>query len=222
MILDWPATLTPQDVQILPPRRTAGLSRSLSGFTQAVPVIRPPFGLTLTFGNLFGDEVLAWRALIAGLEGRANCVRVPVFDLWFRASQEQLHAGGAAHSDGTAFSDGALYLTDDLVGVTVTGVQGQRNISVDFGDYGQLLQAGLYFGLGEHLHIAQAVWWTGSVATIRCSPTLRQDYADAPLRLKPTVIARQTSDDGGALTLIRGRYGAPTLQLEEAVDGLFS
>ena len=42
---------------MLPPRATVGLSRSLNGYTQSAPAIRPPFGLKLTFGNLFGDEV---------------------------------------------------------------------------------------------------------------------------------------------------------------------
>ena len=32
-------------------------------------------------------------------------------------------------------------------------------------------------------YIAQAVWWEGSVATIRCSPTLRTAYVDEPLKL---------------------------------------
>lgn len=222
MIIDWPANLVPNDVLIRPPRKTAGVSRSLSEFTQAVPVIRPPFGLLLTFGQLFDDEVLAWRAMAASLEGRANMLRVPLFDLWFRASDAQIAAGLVSHSDGTSFSDGSLYLTNDLSGVTVTGVQGQRTITVDFGDYGQLLQGGLYFGIDDHPYIAQAVFWTGNVATIRCSPTLRTDYTASPLKLKPTMIGRLTSDDGAELELIRARYGAPTIELEEAFSELLS
>lgn len=218
MIFDWPAILVPDNVTVRPPRKTAGLTTSLSEFTQAVPVIRPPFGLVLEFGNLFGAEVLAWRALLASLEGRANMVRVPLFDLWLRATDAQIGAGAVTHSDGTSFSDGALYVTDDLAGVTVTGVQGQRTIMVDFGDYGQVLQGGLYFGIGEHPYIAQAVWWEGSVATIRCSPTLRTAYDAVPLKLRPTMIAGQPSDDGGDLKLMRARYGAPVLELLERFD----
>lgn len=215
MIFDWPANLVPDDVVILPPRQTAGLSTSLSGKSQRVSTIRPPFGLQLIFGNLFSNEVLAYRAALALFEGMANDVRIPLFDLWFRATDAQIGAGAVTHSDGTAFSDGALYLTDDLQGVTVTGVQGQRNITVDFGEYSQLLQAGLYFGLGEHPYIAQRVFWEGSVAKIRCSPTLRTAYTDEPLKLKPTMIAGLPDDDEGQLKLVRGRYGAPTIELVE-------
>jgi hypothetical protein len=218
MIFDWPSVLVPNDVTIRPPRKTQGLTTSISNFTQVVPVIRPPFGLALEFGELFGAEVLAWRAMEGLFEGRTNTVRIPLFDLWFRATDAQIGAGTVSHSDGTSFSDGALYLTDDLAGVTVTGVQGQRNITVDFGDYGQVLQAGLYFGIGDRPYLATGVWWEGNVATIRCTPTLRSTVTDAPLKLRPTMLAGLLTDDGAELKLIRARYGRPALVLEERFD----
>lgn len=221
-LFDWPANLVPDDVTIRPPRKTAGLSTSLSEFTQTVPVIRPPFGLKLVFGTLFAAEVLAWRAMEGLFEGRANRVRVPLFDLWFRATDVEIGAGAVTHADGTAFSDGTLYLTDDLSGVTVTGVQGQRHITVDFGSYGQLLQGGLYFGIGEFPYLATMVSWEGSVATIRCTPTLRETCIATPLKLKPTMIAGLQSDDGAELALTKARYGAPTIELVERFDVLFS
>jgi hypothetical protein len=215
MIFDWPASLVPSNVSIRPPRRTVGLNSSLSNFTQATPAIRPPFGLLLEFDAIFGSEVLAWRAMEALFEGRTNRCRVPLFDLWFRASDAAIAAGAVTHSDGTAFSDGALYLTNDLDGVTVTGAQGDRTITADFGSYGEVLQGGLYFGLAEHPYIARRVWWEGSVATIECAPTLRTSYAEEPLKLRPTMIAGLLDDDGANLMLRRGRFGGPSLALEE-------
>lgn len=215
MIFDWPANLEPSNVAIRAPRKTMGLARSLSGVGQVAPAIRPPFGLKLTFDELFADEVLAWRAMEGLFEGMANWVRVPLFDVWFRATDAQIGAGAVTHSDGTAFSDGALYLTDDLSGVTVTGAQGDRTITADFGSYGQLLQGGLYFGLGEYPYLARRVWWEGNVATIECSCTLRAACVAEPLKLKPTMIAGLTRDDGAELELTRARYGAPVLELEE-------
>ncbi|MBU6189533.1 MAG: hypothetical protein KGR68_09460 [Betaproteobacteria bacterium] len=212
---DWPTTLVPRRIQILPPRATQGLSTSLNRFVQAVPAIRPPFTVSMDFAELTGGEVLAWRAFMALLEGRANTARLPLFDLWLSASDAAIGAGLVAHGDGTPFSDGALYSTTDIAGVTVTGVQGQRNITVDFGVYGQLLQAGQYFGLGDEPYICSGITWAGTVATIRCSPTLRKAYTAQPLRLKPTMIGRLTSDDGGALTLEQLRYGAPSIVFQE-------
>lgn len=221
-IIDWPATLVPLNVTIRPPRKTAGLSTSLSQFTQAVPVIRPPFGLTLEFDTLLEGEIKAYRALLGRLEGRANLVRVPVFDLWLRATDAQIKAGVVPHGDGTFFSDGTGYATNDLVGVTVTGVQGNRWISADFGGYGRLLEAGLYFGLGDHLYLATGVKWTGNVASIRCTPTLRDDYTNQPLRLKPVMIGRLPDDDNGELQLKRLRYGAPSIDFVEDFEALYA
>jgi hypothetical protein len=212
---DWPATLVPRNIQILPPRATQGLSTSLTQFTQAQAAIRPPFTVTMEFDELFGRDILAWRAFLALLEGRANTARLPLFDLWQQASDAAIGAGTTGFSDGSLFSDGAGLSTPDLVGVTVTGVQGQRNITVDFGLYGQVIEAGQYFGIGDQPYIASGVWWTGSVAKIRCSPTLRQAYTAAPLRLKPRMIGRLATDDGGALMLKDLRHGAPSITFNE-------
>lgn len=221
-IFDWPTTLVPHNISIRPPRKTLGLTTSLTQFTQAVPAIRAPFAMTLEFDALFGDDVLAYRTLLALLEGRANAVRVPLFDMWFAATGAQISYGLVGHSDGTSFSDGALYLTDDLIGVLVTAVQGARYITADFGTYGQILQAGQYFGLGDHPYIATSVIWTGTVARIRCAPTLRQDYAAQPLRLRPVMIGRLTGDDVGEHALKSMRWTTPTLDFEETFNGPLS
>lgn len=212
---DWPAALVPRHIDILPPRATQGLSTSLTQFTQAQPGIRPPFRVSMEFDPLFGDDVLAWRAIMALLEGRANLCRLPLFDLWYRAKDSAIGAGSTGFSDEALFSDGAGFAAPDLGGVTVNGVQGQRMITADFGTYGAVLKAGHYFGIGEHPYIASGVWWEGSVATIRCSPTLREDCTAAPLRLKPVMIGRQMSDDGGALKLNNLRHGGPSIVFEE-------
>lgn len=222
-IIDWPASLVPRNITISPPRKTIGLNTSVTEFTQAIPSIRPPFGLTLEFDSLFGPDVLAYRALLASLEGRANLVRVPLFDMWFAAQAAQLGTGATPHSDDSPFSDGAFYLSGaDLEGVLVSADMGARTITADFGDFGELIEAGLYFGLGDQPYIATQVSWAGSVATIRTSPTMRQDYVDQELRLKPVMICRLTEDDGGQLTLTNMRFGAPTIEFTEAFDGPLS
>lgn len=218
MIFDWPANLIPENPRIKPPRQTAGISTSLTNLTQRVPVIRPPFTMQLDFGNLFGDEVLAWRAMEGLFEGRANICRVPLFDLWFQPDEVQIRAGAVTHSDGTSFSDGARYLTGDLSGVTVTALQGDRMISVDFGDYGQILQGGLYFGIGERPYLATGVWWNGNVATIRTSPTMRHNYAGEAVKLRPTMLVGLVDDDAADLALVRARYGTAVLDLVERFD----
>lgn len=218
-IFDWPSVLQPRDILPIWPNETAGLNTSLSGMEQAVPVIRPPWKLRLTFDNLFGRELLAWRAIMGSLEGRANAVRIPLFDLWFQPGDTAIGGGGVPHSDGSPFSDQALYLVDDLTGVTVTAAQGDRVITADFGAYGEIVEAGLIIGLGEHPYLITSISWAGSVATIRTNPTMRQDYTAQNLRVRPSMVARLTEDDGGQLEQLLGRYGAPVLNLVERFDG---
>ncbi len=83
-----------------------------------------------------------------------------------------------------------------------------RKLPLDLAKAGEMLRE----------YLATGVWWEGSVATIRCTPTLRQAYAAEPLRLRPTMIAGLLSDDGAELKLARARYGSPTLVLEERFD----
>jgi hypothetical protein len=221
-VFDWPASLVPLNVSIRPPRKTRSMTGSLTDSSQVVPAIRPPFGMTIEFDTLFGQDVLAYRAMLGLFEGRANFVRVPMFDLWFGASAAEIHSGGVLHSDGTSFSDAAAYLTTDIVGVLVTGVQGQRTITADFGSYGHLLDAGLYFGLGDNPYLCTGIAWTGSVASIRCTPTLRRDYTAEPLRLRPVMIGQLKDDDNGEHVLKAMRSTTPTLDLVEVPLGLLS
>lgn len=221
-IFDWPMSLVPLNISIRPPRKTVGLTTSLTQFTQASPAIRAPFGMTLEFDELIGSDVLAYRALLAMLEGRANAVRVPLFDMWLAASDAQISAGLVPHSDGTAFADSALYATNDIQGVLVTGVQGARYITADFGSYGEILEGGQYFGLGDQPYVCATVTWEGSVAKIRCSPTLRQDYTAQPLRLRPVMVGRLTGDDVGEHNLKQISHTAPTLDFEETFVGPLS
>lgn len=215
-IFDWPTNLVPLNMGIRTPRKTIGNTSSLSGLGQTTPAIRPPFGAVLEFDALTGEEVLTWRALLGLLEGRANIVRLPLFDLWLATSDGAIGAGSTTHSDGSPFSDGAHYLTTDLSGVTVTGVQGQRHVDADFGSNGQLLKAGQFFGLGDRPYLASGVSWTGSVARIRAVPTLREAVTDQPLRLRPTMLARLASDDEGQTMLQQMRVARPQVEFVEA------
>lgn len=215
-LIEWPSVLQPRDMNIRPPSQTKSLTKSLTNFEQVQPVIRPPWRVTLSFATLVGDQVLAYRAFLAACEGRSNLVRLPIFDLHYWATDFQIHGRAVPHSDGAAFSDDALYATGDLSSVAVTGVQGEKQIIANFGEYGQVLKAGQYFGIADDLHIATAVFWEGSVATIRFTSSLRRDHVSAPLRLRPYLIARLAEDDVGDHDLQYGRWTEPALDFEEA------
>lgn len=215
-ILDWPANLKPRDISFIPPSKTRSLTTSLTDFEQVQPVIRPPWRAQLVFNNLTPTVLLAYRALLGWFEGRTNLVRVPVFDQQNSASGEELGIGVVPHSDGAYFSDGSGYAVIDIADVFATGVQGARTLDIDFGAYGEALQAGQYFGLADDLHLATFVSWSGTVATVRFTPSLRRDFAAEPVKLRPTIIMRKADDDGGEHNLSYGRWAAPSLDLIEA------
>jgi hypothetical protein len=214
-LIEWPSALQPRNINIRPPSQTKSLTKTLTNFEQVQPVIRPPWRVSLSFATLVGDKVLAYRALLAACEGRTNPIRLPIFDLHHWASDFQIGVGGASHSDTALFSDLTAYDVTDLSGVVVNGIQGEKQISVDFGEYGAVLMAGQYFGVADDLHIATGVWWAGTVATIKFTSSLRRDHVNAPLRLRPYLIARLADDNTGEHDLAYGRWTEPALELEE-------
>lgn len=214
---EWPTNILPRMINIKPPRDTKSASNSLTNFEQIVPVIRPPWRVELKFPTLATREkVLSYRVLLAKFEGRANTVRMPLFD--FYSAGVAFGEGLVPHSDGTPFSDGSMYSTPDAVGVTVTAVQGARNIEVDFGDYGEIIEAGQYFGIDDDFYMCRGIWWDGSVATIESTPTMRKLYDGARFRTKPYLVCRLTDDDTGEHPLELGMYTDPTLSLIEAFN----
>lgn len=214
--VEWPAILQPRDILIVTPNKTKSLTTTLTEFEQVQPVIRPPWKVSLFFNKLVGPQILAWRAMIASLEGRSNLIRLPLFDLHYWPSDAEIASGAVPHSDGSEFADTSLYSAGDIEGVTVSGLQGEKRITVDFGQYGQIFQAGQYFGIANDPHIAKKVTWDDNVATIDFISSLRRDFTDAPFRLRPDLIARLTDDEGGELPLEYGRWSAPQLDFTEA------
>lgn len=214
-VFNWPTTLVPRDINIIPPNETSSSGASITNFQQFYPAIRPPFKLELAFPTLTTEaQVLAYRAFIARFRGRANNVLVPLFDAYTAAPK----AIRIPHSDGATFSDGAYYLQDDIVGVTASGTQGDTSIDADFGDTGLTIKAGQYFGINYNTYIALAVHIDGAVHTIEFSSSLHKTVTDATFRLKPYMVAGLSEDNEGQHLLSYGKWSAPKVTLIERFD----
>ncbi len=221
IIIDWPETISPALISVIPPGEMLSTGRTISGSSQSVPARRAPFGMVFQSANLFGSQILAWRAVAAHLAGGGR-VRVPLFDA-LEPSDAAVRAARVPHSDGTPFSDGSLYSRTDVAGLTVTLDPGMRSLTLDFGDYGAILQAGQYFGIGGDPHIATAVEWNGSVASIRFESGTKRTHTDAVFSLRPTMVVKLADNaDAPALPLQYGHYGEGEVTLIEALDGPFS
>lgn len=217
MIVEWPRGLAPRVIDLRLVNQTRSAGESLTGFEQVASSITTRWAFTLEFNNLKRHFIPAYRAMVASLEGRANALRVPVFDPQFWPADALLGIALSPHSDDTPFSDGGEYLTDDIDGITATGLRGTKQMNIDFGSYGQIMSGGLYFGIEDEAYLATSVQWAGSVATINFQPGLRQDHTNAKVRLRPRLIMRLVDDRGGEMPLERGIIGAPTLDLIEVL-----
>jgi len=201
------------DLRISNQTRTGGAS--LTGFEQVNYAITQRWAASLEFNNLKRQTIPAYRAMIAALQGRANVLRVPVFDQRFWPSDAVLGLGEIAFSDGGIFSDGGEFITNDIEGITATGLKGEKSISIDFGDFGEVISGGLYFGIDDQTYLAIEVDWTGSVAAITFEPSLRKDYTAGMVKLRPICLMRLANDEVGSHPLDMGIVTAPSLALTE-------
>ena len=215
MIIEWPKGLSPRIINLRLINKTRSAGESLTGFEQVAGSLATRWAFSLEFNNLKRHLIPAYRAMVASLEGRANALRVPVFDPQFWPSDAVIGIASVPHSDGTPFSDDAEYLTTDVSGITATGLKGTKELTVDFGDYGPIFDGGLYFGVDEETYLSTSVAWAGNVATIKFQPGLRQDHTAATFRLRPRLLMRLADDQSGELPLERGIIGSPSLEMVE-------
>lgn len=217
MIVEWAhRRLAPRLINLRLINKTRSAGESVTGFEQVAASISQRWAFSLEFNTLRLNMVPSYRAMIASLEGRANALRVPVFDQHFWPSDAVLGlVATVPHSDGTPFGDGSKYAIGDISGVTVTAEKGVKLITVDFGNYGPIFDGGLHFGVEDETYLSTTVTWAGSVATIGFQPSLRQDHTAARFRLRPRLITRLAADEVGEHPLERGLITAPTLELVE-------
>ena len=220
MIIEWPSPrLAPLVIDLGLINRTRSSGESLTGFEQVADPISTRWGASLQFNTLKRPFIPAWRAMIAALGGRANELRVPVFDPHLWPSDAAIGVSTSTHSDGSTFGDGTLYSTGDVEGITASGLVGVKEITVDFGAYGPLLDGGQYFGIADEVYLATFVESVGSISTIKFEPSLRQTHSGSIFRLRPRMIMRLADDEQGRLPLTRGIIGAPSLELIEVLPG---
>ena len=126
MIIEWPTGLSPRIINLRPINKTRSAGESLTGFEQVAGSLATRWAFSLEFNNLKRHLIPAYRAMVASLEGRANALRVPVFDPQFWPSDAVIGIASVPHSDGTPLSDGSEYLTADVDGITATGLKGAK------------------------------------------------------------------------------------------------
>lgn len=211
--------------------RIAGASvsggRSLAGTEQVVVGGGGYWTASLTIPIRRDEQVLAARALLAALDGRAGTLLVGPCD--GRRANWPVDRYGRKLTPGfyrRRELDETPY--EDPIGIPSAAISASlaeaaairaTTCSIDVG-YGSPLRAGQYFGVGQRLHVITGITATdGTVQTVTFRAPLRAAAAvDAPIELrKPVTSMRLASDDTGALDLSLSRFATLQLDLIEAI-----
>lgn len=226
----WPAILVPSDEEWNANNATSVSSgRGLDNGEQ--PVVGPTgyVSASLTVPCKTPAQVLAMRALIAGLDGRAGTVLVGPNETsrapWHidpitggaityatGARDAARDPGWATNADTTSVLDFRLAAAAALNATALT-VQRVR---------GGVLQPGMYLSIANGLHVITDLTTVDSGAAgnvgLIVRPWLRADAASgAPVEFgRPLCLMRAARDDTGRMLLELARFATVTLDLVEA------
>ena len=228
-IITWPDILVPRDIEFFLAPRTKTGGPALNGFTQVVGPPNDIWRAEFTFPPQQQDGVRLYRALQADMAGRLVGAWLKV---WDRFGWDYATAYGVTQptadipfSDTALFSDGSGFAPPKLrVPLDVAGSQYDVEVTLDSTQLVGAVPSGVYVSIGGWLHqVIAAGAASGGQVVMRIRPGLREDFAvGTEVDFEPRVLVRFASDETGRLPLNFGRWGEPTIQVEEVMnrDGL--
>ncbi|MCR5859727.1 hypothetical protein [Mesorhizobium sp. J428] len=190
--------IVPRDIKVyaLTSRFAPGISRS--GKTNGIPEPNGRWAMDLAWARLKNASGSLWYAwFVDALQGGAAVFQV---NLWRHVETVTPEALGLTDltalpwSSGAAsptFSDGTGFAFQPTATVTAVALAGTARVSVDTGDYGQVLKPGHLIGFGDGVNRVMDIEWTGSVADITLRLPLRSSLApDDPMRFWPRMLVQ--------------------------------
>lgn len=228
-MLTFPSTL-PKPIAggFAPSVKSISGGQSLSGFEQVGSGMSDRWSASYSFAINSDDRVLAFRAFVLAMRGRANTVLLPAFDLarapWAVDSFGRKQTPRLRRNpqlDGTQYADSAS-LRDGLISSRVRVAAGLNATALDMVmTNGSAPQPGHLFSIGNRLHSVTSVFGTGPYI-IGVWPWLRSDVA-ANVALDfatPACEMRFASDSEGVdalSTLAQLRFATITLKFDEVI-----
>jgi hypothetical protein len=226
-MLTFPSILRPSSGGFAPFVKSLGGGQSLSGFEQVVTSLNDRWQASFSFPIRKQAELLALRAFVMSMRGRANTVALPVFDR-SRAPWQILFGQPQSPSrlrnrdlDGTVYADPDDFNSSLIIAkAAATATSMATSIVVNMVK-GGVPVPGQYLSIGNSLYSATSVDGAGPF-TIGIWPWLRQDInptTDIEFA-SPTCEMRFQTDDQGAdalssLDLLK--FATVTLKFDEAV-----
>lgn len=222
----WPRCLVPSSEVWRLSGGNRGGGQALDGTEEVVAGASPYWRATRTVPVRTREQILAYRAMIAGLDGRAGTLQVGPWDFprvpWAtdpygrRVTPSLDRRRGL---DATAYADPEARIDALVAAVLAKGVARNGTSATIRMVRGGVVEAGLYFGLDDRLHIVTAAEETiGADTEITFRPWSRDRVVTgAPVNfVTPKCRMRLANDDTGALELQLARFGTITIELVEA------
>lgn len=224
--ITWPAGIFPRSGMFGFGASSRSGGQSISGSEQ-ITTMNPTWRASFSGPVVTEESVLSWRAFVGAMSGRAGTVLVPRWEAYgpVDANGRRLsyvetasYDGGGLNFDLSGFGqqEVAYALLASPAGINAT------RISVDVLN-GPGPRPGQYFGLGNRLYLATAVWWETEDAPtqIQFTPWLRT-AAPAGARVildRPVCLMRFAQDQSGELELDMGLWGNGSFEFVEASPG---
>lgn len=223
--INWPAAVFPKSAMFHPESQSRSGGLSMTGSEQLTISNAGRWRARATSPILTEESVLAWRAFVAMMEGRAGTVLVPKWERYGvrdMNGREFDQVGIASYGgDGLNF-DLSGFGQSDLTHATLasSAALNATRLSVTVTD-GAGPRPGQYIGIDQRLHIVQLAWEEeeGDPLQLQVWPRLRAAAASAARVIldRPVCLMRFASDQTGELELDYGRWGQGGLELVEAI-----
>lgn len=223
----FPAEIKPRSIMFHPQNASRSGGVSTNGLEQVVESGAGRWRASLTAPVATDAQILAWRAFLARIRGRANTILVPVYDgkraPWpvdIFGRQLNPTITREPQLDGTAFESATIPATSAITAIAVTpgGEIGDRELTINVTQGGTITE-GMYFGTGgNRLYLIDEVLLVvGALYTVTFWPTLREAVAtSAAIELaRPVCEMRFKDDDQGELNLDMLRWGSVSLDFVE-------
>lgn len=225
---EWPAGIFPRSGMFHPDSTSRSAGQSIAGSEQ-VTVGQTRWRASFSGPVVTEESVLAWRAFVADMGGRAGTVLVPRWEAYgpVDVNGRRLSYVPAATYDNVGPTGG---LNFDLSGfgqdepthatLAASASINATRISVNLNDV-EGPRPGQYFGIGERLYLATRVWQVeeDDPTQIEFTPWLRA-AANSGVRVildRPVCLMRFAQDQTGELELDMGLWGSSGLEFVEAI-----
>jgi hypothetical protein len=212
-IINWPYPIYSGEVGLNLVSQSRAATGSIAGFRQVVGGGAQRWSFTMDFNTLRPEWIPVYRAALAKGRGRIGVWRIPVRDRYAPKPGPEGLPGVTRvfHNNGSPFGSGAGYRS--LGPPALISVEAGKTRATAPAILREYLYAGMYFGLGDDLHIC--LGYEGD--DIKFEPSARRTHKNQNITLRPSLIARLAEDTAGDITLSMGRWGRPQIDFIEHV-----